>query len=153
MVLSTQEIEAYILDAFEHVVPIESWGERSFFVNPQNKLKRGTYFATLKSKDGENDRASHLDRENVFRCNMGLPQPIYETHFGARPKRPSKGGIIEGSWDFEALDVFTPHPIYGWMGWVAILNPGQESAGKVTEYLHEAYGKAFTLAQSKILKL
>ena len=43
-----------------------SYGERSFFYNPGHLLPSGTYFLTIKTHDGPNDKASQLDRENVF---------------------------------------------------------------------------------------
>ncbi|MFV0421471.1 DUF6194 family protein [Oleidesulfovibrio sp.] len=45
-----------MLESFADVNPLDSWGGKSFFLNPGHQLKRGTYFATLKEKDGDNDR-------------------------------------------------------------------------------------------------
>lgn len=76
--MQPQDIEKYILEQFTDVNPLDSWGEKSFFLNPGRQLKRGTYFATLKEKDGENDKASHLDRKGIFRLNMGgIKMSIY----------------------------------------------------------------------------
>ncbi len=76
---------------------MNSWGERSYFVNPELKLKRGSYFATVKSKDGENDKASYLNRPGVFRLSIGLTPKKYEEIFGRRSLRPLKGGVIAGN--------------------------------------------------------
>ena len=111
-----EDIENYILKNFKDVYPLNSWGEKSFFLNPGNKLKRGTYFATIKEKDGDNDKASYLNRDDVFRLNMGLNKEIYISLFQTLPKRPAKGCVIDGSYDFQKLDVILPHPVYGWMG-------------------------------------
>ena len=140
--LSQEVISQYILDRFDCINPLETWGELSFFVNPEMKLKRGKYFATLKSKDGKNDRASNLNREGVFRLNIGLPPREYEAIFGLRPPRPIKGSIIEGDYDFTTLDTLMPHPIYGWMGWIAILNPSKTNFDRFRDYLDIAYDKA-----------
>ena len=142
-ILSQEAIRQYILDEFNHVNPLEAWGELSFFVNPEMKLKRGKYFATLKSKDGENDKGSNLERESIFRLSIGLPPKDYETIFGPRPPRPVKGGIVEGDYNFTALNTLTPHPVYGWMGWVAILNPSETNFERCKNYLNAAYDKAF----------
>ncbi len=141
-IISQETIIKYILNEFNHLNPLETWGELSFFVNPGMKLKRGKYFATLKSKDGENDKASNLNRESVFRLSIGLPPQEYDDIFGSRPPRPVKGGIVEGDYDFTALNTLTPHPVYGWMGWIAILNPSETNFERCKYYLNAAYSKA-----------
>lgn len=153
MNITPEEIELYILKNYEDVIPLDSWGERSFFINPDRKLKRGTYFSTLKSKDGDNDKASHLNREGVFRLNIGITPKLFNVHVGETSKRPLKGGVIEGDYDFTERDVFLPHPIYGWLNWISILNPSLKSFSLCKLYLDDAYGKAKKITQKKISKL
>ena len=143
-------IETYLLKTYKHINPINSWGERSYFINPEMKLKRGSYFATIKSKDGKNDRASYLNRLEVFRLNIGLTPEKYEAMFGMRPPRPSKGEVIEGNFDFQALNIFMPHPVYGWLGWIAINNPDENNFEKSQEYLNIAYQKAWKTTMKKL---
>lgn len=107
-------------------------------------------FATVKSKDGEHDRASHLNRTGVFRLNIGLTPEKYEEIFGLRPPRPPKGNIIAGNFDFQALNIFMPHPVYGWAGWIAINNPNQDNFEKSQKYLDIAYEKAFKTTIQKL---
>ena len=64
-------IVQHLLERFENTRVVAAWGERSIFYNPGGKLPRGIYFATIKEKDGENDKASHLDRAGMFRLNVG----------------------------------------------------------------------------------
>ncbi|HEY6539772.1 MAG TPA: DUF6194 family protein, partial [Ktedonobacteraceae bacterium] len=46
-------------------------------------------------------------------------------------------------YDFTALDQLMPHPVYGRMLWVCILNPGDETfETKVRPLLAEAYEMA-----------
>lgn len=135
-----------------HVRPLAAWGEVSFFVNPDGRLKRGAYFATIKQKDGAHDRASNLDRGGRWRLNLGLPKGDFTALFGAPPARPAQGGVVAGPWDFTALDVLTPHPVYGWMGWVAILNPMAETVARLGPLMVKAHGKALQAAQKRIAK-
>lgn len=51
---------------------INSCGEKGIFYNPGKKLKRGVYVLTIKEKDGDNDRASNLSREEIYRVNCRL---------------------------------------------------------------------------------
>lgn len=131
-----------LLDRFEGTRVVEAWGERSIFYNPGCKLPRGVYFATVKEKDGENDKASHLDRAGMFRLNVGTTRPLFLERFGPPPARPGKGGVVDGPWDFTAPDILTPHPVYGWMSWVAVLNPSANTLADMDDLIEAAFGKA-----------
>lgn len=137
--ITIDEISDYLTQTHEGLVPTKSWGELSFFYNPAQKLPRGTYFCTLKEKDGDNDKASNLSRLGVFRLNFGLSPQTYEGVFGMRPARPAKGHAVEGAWDFTELDVLMPHPIYAWMGWVCILNPSTAIFETIKPMITNAY--------------
>jgi hypothetical protein len=145
-----EDIEDYILKNFDDVNPLDSWGEKSFFLNPGQQLKRGTYFATLKAKDGENDKASFLDRDNVFRLNMGLTKDCYLSLFSHLPERPAKGCCIKGDYDFHKLNTILPHPIYAWMGWVCVLNPDSKTFEHCKNLLDNAYNKAQQITTKKL---
>ena len=127
---------------FQGLVPKASWGESSLFYNPGSALKNGVYFATIKEHDGKNDKASHLDREGVFRLSFGLPPASYEERFGARPARPGKGETVTTRHDFTALNELTPHPVYAWMGWVQVLSPTERTMRDLAPLLTAAYEKA-----------
>lgn len=137
--LTPHLISDYLLNNFVGLNVIETWGETSFFYNPDNVLKRGIYFCTLKVKDGENDKASDLHRDHIFRMNFGVSKKTFLSIFTTIPKRPIKGGVIEGEYDFKIVDTLTPHPIYGWMAWVSILNPSIQSLEKLKLFMEESY--------------
>lgn len=139
----------HLLDRFEGTRLIEAWGERSIFYNPGCKLTRGVYFATVKEKDGANDKASYLDRAGMFRLNVGTTRPLFFERFGPPPPRPGKGGVVEGAWDFTAPDILTPHPVYAWMSWVAVLNPSANTLADMDDLIEAAYGKAKALFDKK----
>ncbi|WP_238917830.1 DUF6194 family protein [Clostridium sp. YIM B02555] len=56
---------------------VESWGKKCIFYNPQNLLKSGMYILTIKEKDGKNNKACNLNRENTFRVNLGLRKQTF----------------------------------------------------------------------------
>jgi hypothetical protein len=147
---SPDSIIEHLLDRFEGTRVVEAWGERSIFYNPGLLLPRGVYFATVKEKDGENDKASHLDRPAVFRFNVGTTKPLFRERFGPPPARPGKGGVVDGPWDFTAADTITPHPVYGWMSWVAVLNPSCATLSAMSEIVEAAFGKAKAAFEKKI---
>ncbi len=140
--MNEHTIIKYICENFSDVMPVEAWGETSFFYNPKQALPRGVYFATLKLKDGNNDKASNLNRISVFRLNIGISKLSYHSHFGKPPTRPSAGGIVDTGHDFTLLDTLLPHPVYGWMSWVCILNPSPTTFETIKPLLTEAYGLA-----------
>lgn len=137
--MNADDVISYCLRWFEDVVLRQSWGERGIFYNPSERLKRGVYVLTVKEKDGENDRGSMLDRETIFRINIGLRKETFIRHFGPVPKRPAAGQMVEMDFDFTALDVVMPHPIYAWMGWVCVLNPSEKTFLEFETMILESY--------------
>ena len=134
---------------FEGVIPKSSWGETSLFYNPGKALPNGVYFCTLKEKNGENDKASELDREGVFRLSIGVAKETYEKHFGSKPKRPPKGGIIDTGHDFATINELMPHPIYGWMSWVQVLSPSASMFESLLPLIAEAHANAVSKFNKK----
>ena len=78
------------------------------------------YLDRIKEKDGENDKSSNLNRQNVFRLNLGISKESFLALFGEKPKRPKAGCVIDLPFDFSKLDEIMPHPVYGWMNWIFI---------------------------------
>lgn len=117
----------YATSTFEGVVVAENWGERGLFYNPNGKLPKGIYILTFKEKDGPNDKASDVNRDGVYRINLGLSKERYRSLFGEKPKRPTAEEIVDTGHDFEKLDEIMPHPVYGWMSWIGILNPSPDT--------------------------
>lgn len=136
---TSEWISNYLISHFSGLNKVDAWGEKSFFYNPEGLLKRGVYFCTLKEKDGNHDKASELNRDNIFRVNFAVSKQTFLNIFLTLPKRPSQGKVIDGPYDFRALDTLTPHPVYGWMAWVSILNPSIHSWEKIKELLAESY--------------
>lgn len=137
--MQKEEISHYIAERYQGVITADAWGEQSFFYNPEGKLPRGVYFATLKDKDGDNDKASGLDRTGIFRFNFGISKPSYEKVLGRKPSRPVAGGVVDTGHDFTQLNTLLPHPVYGWMFWVCILNPDQKVFHSLLPLLSESY--------------
>jgi Family of unknown function (DUF6194) len=105
-------------------------------------LPNGVYFCTIKQHNGENDKASNLDREDVFRVAIGLTPKTYVRLFGRRPTRPGKGGIVATEHDFTELNELMPHPIYAWISWVQILSPSRDKFEEVFPLIEEAHQEA-----------
>lgn len=59
---------------------------------------------TFKEKDGPNDFASQLNIAAKYRLNLKISKQTFIKLFKSLPKRPSAGGIIDGEYNFTALD-------------------------------------------------
>lgn len=70
--MKSEEILNYCLENLKGTVFVNSWGEKGVFYNPDKSLKRGIYILTIKEKDGENDKSSKLDRDGIYRVNLGV---------------------------------------------------------------------------------
>ena len=150
--MNQTQLTDLLLTSFPAVSIQSAYGEATFYYNPHERLKRGTYFCTIKENDGPHDRASALSRPGVWRFNFGLPQNRYTELFGPRPARPSKGGVIEGTWIFTQEDCLMPHPVYGWMGWVCILNPTQATINIIWPDIERAHQNSLEAFEKRLAK-
>lgn len=137
--MTPDEILRYCLETMDGVVLVDSWGEQGVFYNPGGRLKRGVYVLTVKEKDGANDKSSGLDREGIFRVNLGLRRSTFARLFGPLPQRPAKGCTVDMDCDFSSINVLLPHPVYGWMGWACVLSPSEERFEEWKPLIWEAY--------------
>jgi hypothetical protein len=127
----------------EHGDPEIAWGDTFFIYDPERNLT-GKYrfpFATIVIKDyGDFDNASNLNRDGVYRLNIGLSKETYRSLFGPQPARlPNEGGAVNTGHDFSALDTLMPHPVYAPQSWVCVLNPSDKTFETIKPLLKEAY--------------
>lgn len=127
------------LDQYDNVVMTSAWGEQGLFYNPDNKLARGTYFLTVKDYDSENDAASNLDRDGVYRVNLAIRPETYRSLFGSQPTRPVAGELCNTGYEYDALDSLLPHPTYAWASWVCVLTPSRPTFEALSGLVDEAY--------------
>lgn len=112
---------------YDGMVVNHNWEEKGLFYNPGNKLAKGIYILTFKEKDGPNDNASNVNRDGIYRLNLGISKDSFIALFGEIPKRPSAGKTINTGHNFQKLDTIMHHPVYGWMSWIAIHNSGKQT--------------------------
>jgi Family of unknown function (DUF6194) len=92
-------ITQYIIDTFANVETDTAFGYTFFFYGADHKLP----FATLIGADNDYDRVSNLDRPGVFRLNIGVSKPTFQSLIGA-------SRVDVSGYDFTALDTIMPHP-------------------------------------------
>ncbi len=132
-------VSDYITGTFTGVETVSANGDTFFFYDPTKMMP----FATL-VRSNFNDTASDLDRPGVYRLNIGVSKATFVGHFGERPPLPDDADAPTSSpHDFTALDTLLPHPVYGRMYWVCILNPSDATFDEtVRPLLAEAYEAA-----------
>src|SRR5438874_502400 len=139
MPMDEESVRKFITDTFAGVDVLVASGDFYFYYEPDRSIPpdRRFPFATLVTDD-KHDQFSNLNRPSVFRLNIGAEKATYRSLFGSQPS----GADSEGEYDFTALDRIMPHPVYGKMYWVCVLNPGEATFESVRSLLAEAYEMA-----------
>jgi uncharacterized protein DUF6194 len=140
--MDEQAVIAWI-SALPGIEIVEDQGDHYFFADPTQPANNRLPFATVMTAD-RYDQFSNLDREGVYRLNIGVSPVTYRGQFGPKPfpKVPAESG-----YDFTALDTVMPHPVYGAMFWLCVLNPSEETFAGVMPLLEEAREVALARAQ------
>ena len=110
--------------------PDVSWGDVFFFYAPDGRVPRGRPFATIVTKpypDEEPDPV--LAQDGSFRLNVDVG-------------RASVAAVVGGATPAIGPDVWVPHPVYGALGWVAVVDPGERTAQRARELLGAAHAAA-----------
>jgi len=84
---------------------------------------------------------------------MGISKETFVNLYGQRPARPKAGKIIDMSFDFTELNKIMPHPVYGWMSWIGVLNPDKNTFEKLLPFIEEGYRLAKDKYKKKIKAL
>jgi uncharacterized protein DUF6194 len=149
--MNETEMSQYLTETLEGVDVVTVSDNSFFFYNPDSNIPPDHRFpfATLMTND-LNDRFSNLDRPSVYRLNIGVSKQTFRALFGEPEFPADKSDSVLGGYDYTALDQVMPHPVYGRMLWVCVLNPSKETfETKVRPLLTEAYGMAVNKYQRK----
>ena len=136
--MTQAEVEAFVAE-LENVQREENFGYSFFFVGDDHRLS----FVTIANSDNEFDNVSNLNREGVFRVNIGVSK---ETFTNMIAKSSSEHV------DYSVLNVFLPHPDYAQQNFVCILNPSGENVETTKKLIVEAHSIAAIRLQRKAEK-
>jgi hypothetical protein len=95
-------------------------------------------FVTIAQADYEYDNVSNLNREGVFRVNIGVNKATFESLVNSSSEHI----------DYSVLNVFLPHPDYAKQHFVCILNPSGENVEATKRLIVEAH----SIAASRLLR-
>lgn len=117
--------------------PEVAWGDAFFYYAPDGRVPQNVQpYGTIVTKDYPDDTASRLDEAGRWRVNIHVDRSTFRRLTGEEPRQ-----LIHDR-DFAALDQVVPHPVYGALGWVAIVNPGERTLRTAIELLHDAHEAA-----------
>jgi len=122
------DVETFV-EQLDNVQREENYGYIFYFVGDDHRRA----FVTIANSDNEYDSVSNLNREGVFRVNIGVSRKTFNTLIG-----DSSSEII----DYTVLDVFLPHPDYARQHFICILSPSTRSAETTKELIREAHAIA-----------
>ncbi|MFJ9555597.1 DUF6194 family protein [Nocardiopsis sp. NPDC101807] len=118
--------------------PELSWGDAFFYYAPDGEVPQTTQpFATIVTKDYPEDTSSRLDRPGAFRLNISAGKDAFAERMGRRPRDAAADGS-----DPSEADVLVAHPVYGTLGWLAVVDPGPRTESAVRDLLGTAHGLA-----------
>jgi hypothetical protein len=89
------------------------------------------------TKDHPDDRSARLDRAGAFRLNVSAGAAEFARWVGRAPRDPAGDEPEPG-----VPDVVVAHPVYGGLGWLAVVEPGPRTRTAVLELLRTAHRHA-----------
>lgn len=116
-----EELKSYILESFEKANAVDAGGDLFFIYDKNDKQP----FATIVTKDNEYDGTSDLNREGFYRLNICLDKETFSPMFGILTQEKGFEAYLNLGIDFTQEDTLLPHPHYGAMSWVCIVNPSK----------------------------
>ena len=113
--------------------PEIAWGDAFVYYAPDGTVPEATQpFATIVTKDYPDDELSQLGGDR-FRVIIATGREVFVEWTGHDPREPA------GDVDYAAEDVVMPHPVYGEVGWLSVVNPGPATDAAVRDLLRRAY--------------
>ena len=148
--MNMDAVSSYIERTFQST-QIDKDSENKFFSyhpDPNITLSGWTPYATLIANDAY-DQFSRLNRDGVFRLNIGVKPETYRELFGQQPTPQALDGLA-ASYDFSALDQIMPHPLYASASWICVLNPSKTTFQAIKPLLEEGYEMAVRRYETKV---
>lgn len=107
--------------------PEVAWGDLFFYYAPDGVVPNGQPFATVVTKDYPGEPSSDL-APGEFRVNVDT---------GRRGQGDADADADGG--DPTRRDQVMPHPVYGHLGWICVVQPGPDSTAELQVRLRDAH--------------
>ncbi len=117
--------------------PALAWGDAFFYYAPDGRMPHNVQpYGTIITKNYPDDTLSDLDRPGRWRLNVHVDKARFRELVGSGPRE------LAQPCDYAATDTVVPHPVYGALGWVSVVNPGERTSDLVVELLRAAHEAA-----------
>ncbi|MFJ4878884.1 DUF6194 family protein [Streptomyces sp. NPDC088745] len=117
--------------------PELAWGDAFCYYAPDGQVPGHVQpYATVVTKDYPGDTASALDAPGRLRVNVRVDRATFRACTGEEPR------ALALPRDHTAVDVVLPHPVYGELGWLCVVNPAARTTDTLTELLRAAHEAA-----------
>ncbi|SCD27734.1 hypothetical protein GA0115239_100215 [Streptomyces sp. BpilaLS-43] len=117
--------------------PEIAWGDAFFYYAPDGGMPQNVQpYGTIVTKDYPDDATSDLDPPGRRRVNIHVDRPTFRELTGEDPHGVGRPH------DHAAADRVMPHPVYGALGWVSVVNPGDRTTDTVMRLLLDAHNAA-----------
>lgn len=126
--MNQQDVESFVA-SLENVQKSEAYGYLFYFYSDDHRMP----FLTIANSDNDYDKVSNLNREGVFRVNLGIRKETFAELF---PNNPEGGDV---TYDFTILNTFLPHPDYAKQYFICILNPSEANEDTFRKLVREAH--------------
>ncbi|WAM00434.1 DUF6194 family protein [Streptomyces sp. Je 1-369] len=117
--------------------PELAWGDAFFYYSPGGRMPENVQpYGTVVTKNYPDDTASDLDPPGRWRVNVRVDRATFRELTGEEPRS------ITRPRDHAAVDRVMPHPVYGALGWICVVNPGERTTDTVVRLLRVAHEAA-----------
>lgn len=117
--------------------PELAWGDAFFYYAPDGQLPKNVQpYGTVVTKNYPDDTASDLDLPDRRRVNIHVDRTTFRELTGEEP------GRLDRIYDYAVTDCVMPHPVYGALGWISVVNPAEKTGELVVKLLRGAHEDA-----------
>ncbi|KOG30399.1 DUF6194 family protein [Streptomyces resistomycificus] len=114
--------------------PELAWGDAFFYYAPDGRMPLNVQpYGTIVTRNYPDDTASDLDPPGRWRVNIHVDRATFRELTGEEPR------LLSRRRDHAAADTVLPHPVYGELGWVCVVNPGENATDVVVRLLRDAH--------------
>ncbi|WP_187645446.1 DUF6194 family protein [Streptomyces sp. TRM49041] len=114
--------------------PELAWGDAFFYYAPDGRVPRNVQpYGTIVTKNYPDDSACDLDPPGRWRVNIHVGRAKFQELLGEEPRSFSRPR------DYAAADRVMPHPVYGALGWICVVTPGERTTDTVLRLLRGAH--------------
>ncbi|MFI9243996.1 DUF6194 family protein [Streptomyces sp. NPDC053086] len=114
-----------------------AWGDAFFYYAPAGQVPANVQpYGTITTRNHPGDTACDLDPPGRWRVNIHVGRAVFVELTGEEPRSLSRPR------DHTAPDSVLPHPLYGPLGWICVVNPGEKTHATLVRLLRDAHDAA-----------